>query len=237
MTNIARELHDINSKVRRVTRTHQRSKPNNKQQEDGFRKAVWAMNRELAFELSQPLEHVLNDIDLDEVDNYDDELTQDELQSYVMSIRSDVDVSVCNNVFTIEVDVPEPRDVELPPMWNFVRKQEKENAITDLSGWTDAQRRNHIEGVRAYVERKNHRRLKTALMKKYAFDRFPNKDKRRAAGMTYAVIFNNKPIGENHNTVLYYKTLPEAKRAREDLILTHKFESKDVEILKTFGKN
>ncbi len=236
MSNIARELQDMNAKVRRVKRSYGGYRPN-KQQQDGFRKAIWGMDRELAFELNQPLEYVLNDIDLDEVDNYDDGLTKDELQSYVMSIRSDVDVSVCNNVFTIEVDVPEPRDVSPPPMWNTVRKQQKENAITDLSGWTDAQRRDHIEAVRLYTIRREQRALKTELMKRFAFARFPNKDRRREAGMKYAVIFNNKPIGEDHNTVLYFKTLREAKRAVYNIINTKKFESKDVEILKAVGNN
>ena len=104
MTDIAREIQEINAKVRGVARTRQRYKPN-KQQVEGFRKAVWGMARDLAFELSQPLEYVLNDIDFDEIDNYDDELTQDELQSYVRSIHSDIDVSVCKHVFTTGANV------------------------------------------------------------------------------------------------------------------------------------
>ena len=48
--------------------------------------------------------------------------------------------------------------------------------------------------------------------KQYAFRQFPDKDKRRATGMKYALIMSNVPIGKEGNTVLYFHTLKQARQ-------------------------
>jgi hypothetical protein len=248
MSDIGQELEMLKRRAVSAQRTGQRPPTSfTKKQKRNY--AAIHKVIEIDLKKADPYELVTDEF-LETADDYEDELTAYELQSYVDSILSSVDVCVCNNAFVIPVDKREiPEDYvgnaadnnrghkftyeQETFMEELARRKELKRKAKEKS---DAAAR-HLEACHKYQARRKAYNLKRALLKDYAFRRFPNKDRRRASGMKYAVVYNNQPIRETNSTVIYFKTLREAKAARANLLLKHGFQPEDIEILKTFGKD
>lgn len=241
MSDIGQELEMLKRHAVTARRTRQRP-PQSRKQKIKFNRVAWAMDKELG--TIDPSEELVTDEFLETADDYEDELSAYELQNCMNSILSSVDVSVCSNAFVIPADSYEI--VNERPTNHIVRNNQGTRFTPDQQAYLkklkrrekekDAETR-HLEAVREYQIRRKAHNLKVAILKDYAFRRFPNKNRRRASGMKYAVVFNNQPIRETHSTVIYFKTLREAKAARLNLMGKFGFKPEDIEILKTIGKD
>ena len=178
-----------------------------------------------------------DDIDLDEVDEYTstavidknfDSITEGEIDNIVASLKSGLDVSVCDNVFTIPANAP-LHDIEITA---GSRRAKYERKLANVVSVQQA------KGIETWQKMKPFIMMKKRLNrdKQYAFRQFPDKDKRRATGMKYALIMSNVPIGKEGNTVLYFHTLKQARAKMREFIKDYGYEPKHLEVMKAVGE-
>ena len=173
-----------------------------------------------------------DDIDLDEVDEYTstavidknfDSITKGEIDNIVASLKSGLDVSVCDNVFTIPANAP-LHDMEI----TVGKRHKYEKKLVNVKSAA------HAKGVEEWQKRKQFVILQKRLNrdKQYAFRQFPDKDKRRATGMKYALIMSNVPLGKEGHTILYFHTLKSARAKMREFITDYGYEPKHLEVMK-----
>jgi len=173
-----------------------------------------------------------DDIDLDIVDEFTssaivdknfDSIGEEEISNIVASLKSGLDVSVCDNAFTIPANAP-IADVEV----SVGKRRNYEKKLVNVISAA------HAKGVEEWQKRRPFVILQKRLNrdKQYAFRQFPDKDKRRATGMKYALIMSNVPLGKEGNTVLYFHTLKEAREKMREFIADYGYEQKHLEVMK-----
>lgn len=173
-----------------------------------------------------------DDIDLDEVDEFTssaiidknfDRIGEGEISNIVACLKSGLDVSVCDNAFTIPANAP-IADVEI----NIGKKRNYEKKLVNVISAA------HAKGVEEWQKRRPFVILQRRLNrdKQYAFRQFPDKDKRRATGMKYALIMSNVPLGKEGHTILYFHTLKSARAKMREFIADYGYEPKHLEVMK-----
>ena len=199
-------------------------------------KKCWQETQSIFFVTNKELEN-WDDIDLDEVDEYTstavidknfDSITEGEIDNIVASLKSGLDVSVCDNVFTIPANAP-LHDIEITA---GSRRAKYERKLANVVSVQQA------KGIETWQKMKPFIMMKKRLNrdKQYAFRQFPDKDKRRATGMKYALIMSNVPIGKEGNTVLYFHTLKQARAKMREFIEDYGYEPKHLEVMKAVGE-
>ena len=225
MNSLRRELEDEEERLRniRVRRWH---KPTKKGR--SVHSIPFVTNKEL---------QDWDDINLDEVDEYTstavidknfDSIAEGEIDNIVASLKSGLDVSVCDNVFTIPANAP-LHDIEITA---GSRRAKYERKLANVVSVQQA------KGIETWQKMKPFIMMRKRLNrdKQYAFRQFPDKDKRRATGMKYALIMSNAPIGKEGNTVLYFHTLKEARAKMREYINDFGYEPKHLEVMKAVGE-
>ena len=221
MNSLRAELEDEEERLRNI-RANRWQKPTN----------VNKKHSQIFFVTNKELEN-WDDIDLDEVDEYTstavidknfDSITKGEIDNIVASLKSGLDVSVCDNVFTIPANAP-LHDIEITA---GSRRAKYERKLANVVSVQQA------KGIETWQKMKPFIMMKRRLNrdKQYAFRQFPDKDKRRATGMKYALIMSNVPIGKEGNTVLYFHTLKEARAKMREFISDYGYEQKHLEVMK-----
>ena len=173
-----------------------------------------------------------DDIDLDEVDEFTssaiidknfDRIGEGEISNIVACLKSGLDVSVCDNAFTIPANAP-IADVEI----NIGKKRNYEKKLVNVISAA------HAKGVEEWQKRRPFVILQRRLNrdKQYAFRQFPDRDKRRATGMKYALIMSNVPLGKEGHTILYFHTLKSARAKMREFIADYGYEPKHLEVMK-----
>lgn len=224
MNSLRAELEDEEERLRNIRVRWYRSKASSNRHGP----SVFVTNKEL---------QDWDDIDLDEVDEYTstavidknfDSITEGEIDNIVASLKSGLDVSVCDNVFTIPANAP-LHDIEITA---GSRRAKYERKLANVVSVQQA------KGIETWQKMKPFIMMKKRLNrdKQYAFRQFPDKDKRRATGMKYALIMSNVPIGKEGNTVLYFHTLKEARAKMREYINDFGYEPKHLEVMKAVGE-
>ena len=224
MNSLRAELEDEEERLRNIRVRWYRSKASSNRHGP----SVFVTNKEL---------ENWDDIDLDEVDEYTstavidknfDSITKGEIDNIVASLKSGLDVSVCDNVFTIPANAP-LHDIEITA---GSRRAKYERKLANVVSVQQA------KGIETWQKMKPFIMMKKRLNrdKQYAFRQFPDKDKRRATGMKYALIMSNVPIGKEGNTVLYFHTLKEARAKMREYINDFGYEPKHLEVMKAVGE-
>ena len=224
MNSLRAELEDEEERLRNIRVRWYRSKASSNRHGP----SVFVTNKEL---------ENWDDIDLDEVDEYTstavidknfDSITKGEIDNIVASLKSGLDVSVCDNVFTIPANAP-LHDIEITA---GSRRAKYERKLANVVSVQQA------KGIETWQKMKPFIMMKKRLNrdKQYAFRQFPDKDKRRATGMKYALIMSNAPIGKEGNTVLYFHTLKEARAKMREYINDFGYEPKHLEVMKAVGE-
>ena len=224
MNSLRAELEDEEERLRNIRVRWYRSKASSNRHGP----SVFVTNKEL---------ENWDDIDLDEVDEYTstavidknfDSITEGEIDNIVASLKSGLDVSVCDNVFTIPANAP-LHDIEITA---GSRRAKYERKLANVVSARQA------KGIETWQKMKPFIMMKKRLNrdKQYAFRQFPDKDKRRATGMKYALIMSNVPIGKEGNTVLYFHTLKEARAKMREYINDFGYEPKHLEVMKAVGE-
>jgi len=224
MNSLRAELEDEEERLRNIRVRWYRSKASSNRHGP----SVFVTNKEL---------ENWDDIDLDEVDEYTstavidknfDSITKGEIDNIVASLKSGLDVSVCDNVFTIPANAP-LHDIEITA---GSRRAKYERKLANVVSARQA------KGIETWQKMKPFIMMKKRLNrdKQYAFRQFPDKDKRRATGMKYALIMSNVPIGKEGNTVLYFHTLKEARAKMREYINDFGYEPKHLEVMKAVGE-
>ena len=173
-----------------------------------------------------------DDIDLDEVDEFTssaiidknfDSVGEGEIDNIVACLKSGLDVSVCDNAFTIPANAP-IEDMEI----TVGKRHKYERKLANVKSAA------HAKGVEEWQKRRPFIILQRRLNrdKQYAFRQFPDKDKRRASGMKYALIMSNVPLGKEGHTILYFHTLKSARAKMREFITDYGYEPKHLEIMK-----
>ena len=225
MNSLRRELEDEEDRLRNI-RANRWQKPTN----------VGKKHSQIFFVTNKELEN-WDDIDLDEVDDYTstavidknfDSITKGEIDNIVASLKSGLDVSVCDNVFTIPANAP-LHDIEITA---GSRRAKYERKLANVVSVQQA------KGIETWQRMKPFIMMRKRLNrdKQYAFRQFPDKDKRRATGMKYALIMSNVPIGKEGNTVLYFHTLKQARAKMREFIEDYGYEPKHLEVMKAVGE-
>ena len=224
MNSLRAELEDEEERLRNIRVRWYRSKASSNRHGP----SVFVTNKEL---------ENWDDIDLDEVDEYTstavidknfDSITEGEIDNIVASLKSGLDVSVCDNVFTIPANAP-LHDIEITA---GSRRAKYERKLANVVSARQA------KGIETWQKMKPFIMMKKRLNrdKQYAFRQFPDKDRRRATGMKYALIMSNVPIGKEGNTVLYFHTLKEARAKMREYIDDYGYEPKHLEVMKAVGE-
>ena len=224
MNSLRAELEDEEERLRNIRVRWYRSKASSNRHGP----SVFVTNKEL---------ENWDDIDLDEVDEYTstavidknfDSITEGEIDNIVASLKSGLDVSVCDNVFTIPANAP-LHDIEITA---GSRRAKYERKLANVVSVQQA------KGIETWQKMKPFIMMKRRLNKdkQYAFRQFPDKDRRRATGMKYALIMSNVPIGKEGNTVLYFHTLKEARAKMREYINDFGYEPKHLEVMKAVGE-
>ena len=130
---------------------------------------------------------------------------------------------MCDNAFTIPANAP-IADVEI----NIGKKRNYEKKLVNVISAA------HAKGVEEWQKRRPFVILQRRLNrdKQYAFRQFPDKDKRRATGMKYALIMSNVPLGKEGHTILYFHTLKSARAKMREFIADYGYEPKHLEVMK-----
>ena len=173
-----------------------------------------------------------DDVDLDEVDEFTssaiidknfDRVGEEEISNIVACLKSGLDVSVCDNVFTVPANAP-IEDIEVTVGKRRSYDKKLVNVISAA----------HAKGISEWQKRIPFIKLQRRLNrdKQYAFRQFPDKDKRRATGMKYALIMSNVPLGKEGHTILYFHTLREARAKMREFIADYGYEPKHLEVMK-----
>ena len=223
MNSLRAELEDEEERLRNIRVRWYRSKASSNRHGP----SVFVTNKEL---------ENWDDIDLDEVDEYTstavidrnfDSIAEGEIDSIVASLKSGLDVSVCDNVFTIPANAP-IEDIEI----TVGKRHKYERKLANVVSVQQA------KGIETWQKMKPFIMMKRRLNKdkQYAFRQFPDKDRRRATGMKYALIMSNVPIGKEGNTVLYFHTLKEARAKMREYINDYGYEPKHLEVMKAVGE-
>lgn len=223
MNSLRTELEDEEERLRNIRVRWYRSKASSNRHGP----SVFVTNKEL---------ENWDDIDLDEVDEYTstavidrnfDSIAEGEIDSIVASLKSGLDVSVCDNVFTIPANAP-IEDIEI----TVGKRHKYERKLANVVSVQQA------KGIETWQKMKPFIMMKRRLNKdkQYAFRQFPDKDRRRATGMKYALIMSNVPIGKEGNTVLYFHTLKEARAKMREYINDYGYEPKHLEVMKAVGE-
>lgn len=224
MNSLRRELEDEEERLRNI-RARRWHKPTKKGR--SIHSIPFVTNKEL---------QDWDDIDLDEVDEYTstavidknfDSIAEGEIDNIVASLKSGLDVSVCDNVFTIPANAP-IEDIEI----TVGKRHKYERKLANVVSVQQA------KGIETWQKMKPFIMMKRRLNrdKQYAFRQFPDKDRRRATGMKYALIMSNVPIGKEGNTVLYFHTLKEARAKMREYINDYGYEPKHLEVMKAVGE-
>ena len=223
MNSLRAELEDEEERLRNIRVRWYRSKASSNRHGP----SVFVTNKEL---------ENWDDIDLDEVDEYTsaavidrnfDSIAEGEIDSIVASLKSGLDVSVCDNVFTIPANAP-IEDIEI----TVGKRHKYERKLANVVSVQQA------KGIETWQKMKPFIMMKRRLNKdkQYAFRQFPDKDRRRATGMKYALIMSNVPIGKEGNTVLYFHTLKQARAKMREFIEDYGYEPKHLEVMKAVGE-
>ena len=223
MNSLRAELEDEEERLRNIRVRWYRSKASSNRHGP----SVFVTNKEL---------ENWDDIDLDEVDEYTstavidknfDSIAEGEIDNIVASLKSGLDVSVCDNVFTIPANAP-IEDIEI----TVGKRHKYERKLANVVSVQQA------KGIETWQKMKPFIMMKRRLNKdkQYAFRQFPDKDRRRATGMKYALIMSNVPIGKEGNTVLYFHTLKEARAKMREYINDYGYEPKHLEVMKAVGE-
>lgn len=223
MNSLRAELEDEEERLRNIRVRWYRSKASSNRHGP----SVFVTNKEL---------ENWDDIDLDEVDEYTsaavidrnfDSIAEGEIDNIVASLKSGLDVSVCDNVFTIPANAP-IEDIEI----TVGKRHKYERKLANVVSVQQA------KGIETWQKMKPFIMMKKRLNrdKQYAFRQFPDKDKRRATGMKYALIMSNVPIGKEGNTVLYFHTLKQARAKMREFIKDYGYEPKHLEVMKAVGE-
>ena len=224
MNSLRAELEDEEERLRNIRVRWYRSKASSNRHGP----SVFVTNKEL---------ENWDDINLDEVDEYTstavidknfDSIAEGEIDNIVASLKSGLDVSVCDNVFTIPANAP-LHDIEITA---GSRRAKYERKLANVVSVQQA------KGIETWQKMKPFIMMKRRLNKdkQYAFRQFPDKDRRRATGMKYALIMSNVPIGKEGNTVLYFHTLKEARAKMREYIDDYGYEPKHLEVMKAVGE-
>ena len=223
MNSLRAELEDEEERLRNIRIRWYRSKASSNRHGP----SVFVTNKEL---------ENWDDIDLDEVDEYTsaavidrnfDSIAEGEIDNIVASLKSGLDVSVCDNVFTIPANAP-IEDIEI----TVGKRHKYERKLANVVSVQQA------KGIETWQKMKPFIMMRKRLNgdKQYAFRQFPDKDKRRATGMKYALIMSNVPIGKEGNTVLYFHTLKQARAKMREFIKDYGYEPKHLEVMKAVGE-
>lgn len=223
MNSLRAELEDEEERLRNIRIRWYRSKASSNRHGP----SVFVTNKEL---------ENWDDIDLDEVDEYTsaavidrnfDSIAEGEIDNIVASLKSGLDVSVCDNVFTIPANAPiEDIEITVGKRHKYERKLANVVSVQQAKGIETWQKMKPFIMMRKRLNRD----------KQYAFRQFPDKDKRRATGMKYALIMSNVPIGKEGNTVLYFHTLKQARAKMREFIKDYGYEPKHLEVMKAVGE-
>lgn len=223
MNSLRAELEDEEERLRNIRVRWYRSKASSNRHGP----SVFVTNKEL---------ENWDDIDLDEVDEYTstavidknfDSIAEGEIDNIVASLKSGLDVSVCDNVFTIPANAPiEDIEITVGKRHKYERKLANVVSVQQAKGIETWQKMKPFIMMRKRLNRD----------KQYAFRQFPDKDKRRATGMKYALIMSNVPIGKEGNTVLYFHTLKQARAKMREFIKDYGYEPKHLEVMKAVGE-
>lgn len=224
MNSLRKQLEDEEQGLRKIRTNRRHRKPPNAGKK--FQQVFYVLDKDL---------ENWDDIDLDKVDEFTssaivdknfDSITEGEIDNIVACLKSGLDVSVCDNAFTIPANAP-LHDIEI----TVGKRHKYERKLANVVSARQAQ------GIETWQKMKPYIMLRKRLNrdKQYAFRQFPDKDKRRATGMKYALIMSNAPIGKEGNTVLYFHTLKEARAKMREFIADYGYEQKHLETMKVVG--
>jgi len=225
MNSLRKQLEDEEQGLRKIRTNRRHRKPPN----------AGKKNQQVFYVLDKDLEN-WDDIDLDKVDEFTssaivdknfDSIGEGEIDNIVASLKSGLDVSVCDNAFTIPANAP-LHDIEITVGKRHKYERKLVNVVSAA----------HAKGVEEWQKRRPFVILQKRLNrdKQYAFRQFPNKDKRRATGMRYALVMSNVPLGKEGHTILYFHTLKEARTKMREFIADYGYEQKHLEVMKAVGE-
>lgn len=224
MNSLRKQLEDEEQGLRKIRTNRRHRKPPNTGKK--FQQVFYVLDKDL---------ENWDDVNLDIVDEFTssaivdknfDSIGEEEIDNIVASLKSGLDVSVCDNAFTIPANAP-IADVEV----SVGKRRSYEKKLVNVISAA------HAKGVEEWQKQRPFVMLQKRLNrdKQYAFRQFPDKDKRRATGMKYALIMSNVPLGKEGHTILYFHTLKAAREKMREFIADYGYEQKHLETMKVVG--